>query len=437
MTLRQALDRTLRLMWDELEAATPADTLITALTGTEVAIVADAANLVTHSAQTAYVTAALLMARSGHRVHLLAPDVSLMGAQAPLPPGRMIAGLLAVGGDLLPGITFSDTMPAGTIDLVVTLGDTKTPLRGREMISLNAGDWYGSLLSPRNATRWRAGEWPLGGMAAAAMAATEAFKIAMLKLDRHARNPAVMMEMFEPSADVEFALAPAGTSITSELGEFDCVSGGAITQSALYALTRLQGVRGRARVIEPDFADLSNLNRYMLLLHSHLGAQKAKDLEEICAGTGLAIEPVPKRYDAKEVEAIRLRAVALVGVDDIPSRWLVQRAMPTWLGVGATTHWSAMASFHAPGVGGCAECLHPDDDPTDAPIPTVAFVSFWAGLLTAAYFLRSCAGGLSAAPLDQQVYITPCRPESPIWAIVPVRANCSTCASLVSRCVLT
>src|SRR6185312_11656373 len=107
-------------------------------------------------------------------------------------------GLLAVGGDLLPGITFSDTMPAGTIDLVVTLGDTKTPLRGREMISLNAGDWYGSLLSPRNATRWRAGEWPLGGMAAAAMAATEAFKIAMLKLDRHARNPAVMMEMSSP-----------------------------------------------------------------------------------------------------------------------------------------------------------------------------------------------------------------------------------------------
>jgi hypothetical protein len=104
-------------------------------------------------------------------------------------------------------------------------------------------------------------------------------------------------------------------------------------------------------VIEPEFADLSNLNRYMLLLHSHLDAQKAKEFEEICAGTGLAIEPVPKRYEAKEVEAIRLRAVALVGVDDIPSRWLVQRAKPTWLGVGATTHWSAMASFHAPKAG--------------------------------------------------------------------------------------
>jgi hypothetical protein len=437
MTLRQALDRTLRLMWDELDAATPADTLISALTDTEVAIVADAANLASHSAQTAYVTAALLMARSGHRVHLLAPDVHLIGAQPPLPAGRMITGLLVTGGDLLPGITFSDTMPAGRVDLVVTLGDSKTPLRGREMISLNAGDWDGSLLSPRNATQWRAGDWPLGGMAAAAMVATEAFKIAMRKLERHARNPAMMGEMFAPSTDVEFMLAPPGTPTMSALGEFDCVSGGAITQATLYALTRLPGLRGHARVIEPEFAELTNLNRYMLLLHSHLEAQKAEDLEEICKGTGLVVTPIPRRYEPKTTQAIGLSEVVLVGVDDIPSRWLVQRAEPAWLGVGATTHWSAMASFHVPGAGGCAQCLHPDDDPTEDPIPTVAFVSFWAGLLTAAYFLRHRAGVLSAAPLDQQIYITPCRSESPIWAIVPVRANCPACASLESRCALT
>ena len=121
------------------------------------------------------------------------------------------------------------------------------------------------------------------------------------------------------------------------------MSGGAIIQSVLHALTRLPGVRGRARVIEPDFADLTNLDRYILLLHSHLSAQKAKDLEKLCAGTGLAIEPIPKRYEHTNP---RIDAFALVGVDDIPSRWLVQRAGPKWLGIGATTHWSAMASFH-------------------------------------------------------------------------------------------
>ena len=432
MILRQALDRTLRLMRDEVDDTVSDDTLIAALTGTEVAIVADPANLASHSAQTAYVTAALLMARSGHRVHLLAPDIPLIGAQPPLPAGPMITALLATGSDLLPGIAFSDTMPAGKVDLVITLGDATTPVHGREMLGLNAGDWDGALVSLGKATRWRAGQWAVGGMVAAVMAATEAFKIAMCKLEPHARNPALMAKMFAPSADVGFALAPAGTPMTSALGEFDCVSGGAIIQSVLYTLTRLPGVRGHARVIEPDFADLSNLNRYMLLLHSQLGAQKAKDLEEMCTGSGLVIEPIPKRYEPKQVEAIALRELALIGVDDIPSRWLVQRAKPTWLGIGATTHWSAMASFHVPGVGGCAQCLHPVNDPTDAPIPTVAFVSFWAGLLTAAYFLRSKSGGLRDGVTEQQIYVTPFRPENPVWAAVPTRSGCVTCKALAT-----
>jgi hypothetical protein len=183
-------------------------------------------------------------------------------------------------------------------------------------------------------------------------------------------------------------------------------------------------------VIEPDFADLTNLNRYMLLLRSHVGAQKAIDLEEVCAGTGLEITPAPERFGPETASSLSLRDVVLVGVDDIPSRWVVQRTWPAWLGVGATTHWSAMASFHVSGTNGCAECLHPDDEPTNDPIPTVAFVSFWAGLLTATYFLRHRAGALGAALLDQQIYVTPVRPESPIWAIVPKRSGCATCALL-------
>lgn len=432
MTLRQVLDRTMRLMRDELDPSTPDDALLAALTETEVAIVADSSNLASHSAQTAFVTLALRMARSGHRVHLIAPDILLAAAQPPVAVGPMITGLLTVGRDLLPGVTFTDAMPAGRGDLVVTFGDAATSLQGRTMIGINADDWTGMLVPRARATRWRADRWPLGAMSAAAMAAAEAFKIAMRKMVKSARDPAIMMETFAPSTDVEFALAPAGTPMANTLGEIDCVSGGAITQSALFALMRLPEVRGHVRVFEYDFTDLTNLNRYMLLLRSHLGAQKAEDLEEMCAGTGLAVTPIPERFGPETANSVGLREVVLVGVDDIPSRWLVQRAWPAWLGVGATTHWSAMASIHAPGADGCAECLHPDDDPTEAPIPTVAFVSFWAGLLTTAYFLRHCAGVLGAPFLDQQVYVTPVRPESPIWAIVPKRPGCGTCAMLQS-----
>jgi hypothetical protein len=87
-----------------------------------------------------------------------------------------------------------------------------------------------------------------------------------------------------------------------------------------------------------------------------------------------------------------------------------------------------MASFHTGGLG-CAECLHPTDDPGNAPIPTVAFVSFWAGLLTASYFLRHVAGQVIPVS-EQQIYLTVPRPEHPTLSGVPKRPGCPSCAAL-------
>ena len=116
-----------------------------------------------------------------------------------------------------------------------------------------------------------------------------------------------------------------------------------------------------------------------------------------------------------------------VGVDDIPTRWAVQRTWPDWLVVGATTHWSSMASFHEKSLG-CAQCLHPDDDPGNTPIPTVACVSFFSGLLAFAYLARHVAGD-PIPGTEQQVFLTPFRPDNQYIAPVPVRVGCPTCAA--------
>jgi hypothetical protein len=163
----------------------------------------------------------------------------------------------------------------------------------------------------------------------------------------------------------------------------------------------------------------------MMLLHSHHNARKAEDLALACAGTDLTIEAINERYEQKPLHSIKLEGSVLVGVDDIPTRWLVQRANPEWLGIGATTHWAAMASCHESGMG-CAECLHPRDEPGNAPIPTVAFVSFWAGLLAATYFLRH-VGGRGAAAAEQQIYLTPFRAENAVRSGVPKRVGCPSC----------
>jgi hypothetical protein len=424
MSLRETLDRTMRLMRDDIGQAADDAMLISALTETVVVITANAENLATHSAQTAFVTAALLMARSAHRVHLVAPDVALLCVQPPLTGRQLVTGLVEIGCDMLPGIAFQTQLPNGRIDLAVVLGDSPLPVQARHVISLNASDWTGTITDYARASSWQGTSWPIGGMAAGAMAATEAFKIAMRSLKAFAHNPGILVEMFAPVEDASFQLAPPETNCISDLGAFDFISGGAITHSMLYVLTRLPGVQGRARVFEPETADLSNLNRYMLLRDSHRDVRKAEDLQEICKGTGIVIEPVTSRFESGS--DITLRPVVLVGVDDIPSRWHVQRTGPKWLGIGATTHWSAMASYHERGLGGCAECLHPYDDPDTSPIPTVAFVSFWAGLLTAAYFLRR-SGGLESSGLEQQVYLTPLQSANVMWSAVAARPSCPTC----------
>ena len=66
--LREALDRTLLLMRDELVTETPDAALVDALTATQIALVADEHTLGSLSAQTAFTTIAMLCARSGHRV---------------------------------------------------------------------------------------------------------------------------------------------------------------------------------------------------------------------------------------------------------------------------------------------------------------------------------------------------------------------------------
>jgi hypothetical protein len=423
MTLAAALDRTLLLMRDEVGQGPADDVLLDALTTTTVALVADARTLACHAAQSAFVTTALLMARSAHRVFLVAPNLDLVGPQPPLATDKIISGLVELGRNLLPGVEFSVRAPATGVDLVVAFGDTPTELPGLRRIRVNADPWAGAIEPWESAAPWEASWWPLGGLAAGALAAAEAFKCAMLKLLPHALNPAMTAAVFAPTDRVRMELAPAGTPYARDLGQVDFISGGAINSSALYVIGRLPSVGLQGRVIEPDSFALSNLNRYPLMRASHDGLAKAETLAGQFA-RGVGLKPVPHRFPSPEIEGPLAPAV-VVGVDDIPTRWAVQRMWPNWLVVGATTHWSAMASVHEPGQA-CAQCLHPEDEPGNAPIPTQACVSFWAGLLVVAYLARHAAGG--AIPVaQQQVFTTVFRPETAVWGGVGFRPACPTC----------
>lgn len=407
--LREALDRTLLLMRDELVTETPDAALVDALTATEIALVADEHTLGSLSAQTAFTTIAMLCARSGHRVYLLAPDIPLAGLQPPLVGNHLVRALLDADNRIVPTRRFETRLPVNEIYLELRLGASPSRCAAVMQRKLMADSWSASLLRDAPSSVWNDTlVWPLGAMAGAALAAAEAFKCGMRKLKRFARNEDLFEEFFRPTNVSRITLAAPGSPMPDELGAFDVVSGGAITNGLLYALTRIPSVRGLARVIEPDITDPTNLNRYMLLLTDRLGGAKVNQLSELDLG-GLSVDPCLYRFEGEHMLGALSNRV-LVGVDHIPTRWSVQRAMPAWVGVGATTHWSAMASFHTPGSP-CAGCLHPRDDATSGPIPTVAFVSFMAALFLTTYFLLSLNGRPATA---EHVYLTLPRPET-LW----------------------
>lgn len=232
-------------------------------------------------------------------------------------------------------------------------------------------------------------------------------------------------KVFAPIRETRFDLAPPEAPRAAGLGNFDFVSGGAIANVVLFCLGRIPDVTGDGRIVEDTVSDYSNLNRYSLLRRSQVSARKVKTLLEIDLGE-LRLTSAPVRFDEQSVgELLPLAQRVLIGVDHIPTRWFVQRLEPTWLGVGATTHWNAMASFHERGLA-CAGCLHPRDDLADTPIPTAAFVSFWSGLLLAAHFVRAAGGGMFGCR-EQQVFLTPMRPESVWWSPVARHRECPVC----------
>jgi len=176
----------------------------------------------------------------------------------------------------------------------------------------------------------------------------------------------------------------------------DTISGGAITNAALYALLRIPGVTAAMRVIEPDLLDLSNLNRYGLALRSMVGCPKTEVLTSF-ATPAIRITGTGERFDDAVVPLLApIAARLLVGVDHIPTRWTAQRAAGSrWVCVGASSHDFVLVSAHPPGSA-CAGCAHTRDENLFGDIPTISFVSLWAGLVQALELIAHAAGASPA-----------------------------------------
>lgn len=391
-TAIEALARTAQLIRMDLFGGEADDEAIVAgLQRTGIAIVADQANLASPAAQTLVTTLAGLTAMLGIWVELDFPDVPLIARQPPLRGSGLRTAITEWIDELIPRSALR--LDAPTLTFVV--GSTRW--LGGPAFRLVGGAWSGEVAPVTvQGTPWLC-EWPIGALAVAGAAAAEAFRAAIpqiveatgLAVDdrpdwRLDINRSVSLDLRLDDREV----------VPADVGEVDFISGGAITTNALYALLRVPGLTGRGRIFEPDILGPTNLNRYPLMWRSSCGAPKAQLLAHHQT-SGFQIEAVQQRY---EVDSGALAAQVLVGVDHIPSRWVVQRNAPGWVCVGATSHDFVIVSTHEQGAP-CAGCVHPRDDETAGDIPTISFVSFWAGLLQARALLARAADVQDPRPI--------------------------------------
>jgi hypothetical protein len=385
-----ALARTAQLLRMDVFGNDPArdGTIVDGLRATTVRLVGDRRNLTSYAGQTAFITLHNLIAMLGVQIEINVPAVEIIGHQPPLRPGDLGDALRDYTDDLIPG---GSSAPAPTADLTIALGDSPAP--GTHFRISGAGCRAAVTPAAHLATAWT-GDEIVGALAAAAAGSIEAVRAAMPTIATMLNVPVPTSPAWSSIYDrtVHLNLDSFRPPPDVELGAVDVLSGGAITNAAMYTILRADVLRqAELRVIEPDIAELSNLNRYALLRRSLLQQPKTAVLADY-ATNRVSIIGAPVMLDDDTANTLKpFASHMLVGVDDIPSRWTAQRNMPHgWVYVGASSHDYVLVSAHPPD-GPCAGCTHPKDEPARGTIPTISFASFWAGFLLALKLLRSLA----------------------------------------------
>lgn len=386
MSREKALSRTTRLINQHyLGGAADEDAIAAGLAESTVRLIGDAENLSSRSGQAAFATAFQLIARMGVGIELHAPEVEPVAEVAPLRGRTLRAALLDLGQDLVPGTVLREH--PGEAQATFAFGDT--PCAQMDAIFVTATD-LGCLLTRNDAERAKfSSEFPLGGLAAGAAVAAIALDAVLPQIERVAGTRRVNQRHPSPGPPVRIDLADLFPTIRADpakIGRVDAISAGAVTNALVAVLVWLPRIHADLRVIDDDDVEIHNVNRCLQFRASDAGEPKVDTLAESSRGS-LTICGIETRLTSESLAEIAPLAERIAaGVDNSKARWFAQEQWPAHLYIGATSNHEAVLTTHHPGEP-CGGCAHPDPLPGSEMVPTISFVSFWAGLLQACALL--------------------------------------------------
>ena len=345
MTVIEQLNRTILLCRDYVADDLDDEVICRAFQSVRVLCRSDLANLSSRSGQTALVTLVSLVARMGMQVFLDIPEVEMVGPQPPLSGTALKEGLAALSNCLIDGARI-ESVPCEHPDLTFAIGSTKMGESDALFWRLCGDDWSGRLtpITISNFCDTWHSHWPIGAMVSAVLGASEAFKLVMRHMPLRNESDLVF---FLPASFSHFDFGrtpvPSPEDRKIDLGSVDVVSAGAISQAALFALLRVPQISMCGRAFDDDETGLTNLNRNMLSVTRDVGVAKVDVVVKKC-GPAIRLRPVPSRFTNESSAINALAPRVLVGVDDIPSRWTVQKLIPRWLAVSGTSSRSGHSS---------------------------------------------------------------------------------------------
>jgi len=311
-------------------------------------------------------------------------------------------------------------------------------------VTINSDGWISYVDTNGNSLKWVSeNSNPVGAYTSACLGVTEVFKRLLYRLTKKESFSTLPVgNLVFSSLDYGFGNRPfLNPPLPSciRLGSLHFISMGALNSAVLYTLCSLGNVSGDLTFVEPQNAEVSNLNRYVILSARDCleKAKKVTVADQIASAYFQDIEAHDIDFRTyRSTRRERTMDLAIVGVDNNEGRWEVQMDLPNLLICGGTERAQVTVSCHDDvSVKACAGCVYFDTIQqglsTAQPIPTISFVSALCGVLMAAEVLKAKVMELSNHRLNLLLNIESLRGNVLEVRKPPKSPNCGcNCATM-------